>query len=80
MALSILFRTNKHTQETQIVGQTTAEGNDLDNIKRNLAKDGGAIGKDSQGDFKSSTYLVESFEKDSVKSALGYTIDLDNQD
>lgn len=75
--LNVLFRTKKKEEETFIVGQTTKEGKDLDQIKRTLAADGGLVVKNNLGDFKSETYLVESFDKDLVRSV---TLNLDNQD
>ena len=68
--LKVLFRTDKETQETQIVGQTTKEGKDLDNIKRTLANDGGDVIKDKDDNFKSSSFFVESFDKDTVVKAF----------
>lgn len=74
--LSVIFRTKKDTNETQIVGQTTKEDKELEQIKRTLAKDGGNVGKNKQGDFFSETYLVESADKDIVRDAFGTTLDI----
>ena len=52
----------------------------MDNIQRTLAKDGGTIGKTKDGDFVSSSYTVQSFDKDIVRDVFEETIDLDNQD
>lgn len=74
--LSILFRTNKETNETTVVGQTTKEGKDLERIQRELAKDGGGIVKNKDGDFSSGTFLVESFDKEIVRDAFKGTLDI----
>ena len=74
--LSVIFRTKKETNETKIVGQTTKEGKELEQIQRTLAKDGGFVGKNKQGDFFSETYLVETADKDIVRDAFKETFDI----
>lgn len=75
--LFTIFRTDKKTNETQIVGQTTKEGKELDNILRTLA--GGNAIKTKDGDFSNNDYLVEAHPKEIVSSIflLGETHKLD---
>lgn len=76
--LFTLFRTNKKTNETQIVGQTTKEGHELDIVLRQLA--GGNAIKTKEGDFSNNEFLVEAHPKENVKNTffeLGETIKFD---
>lgn len=76
MPLNILFRTNKETNETNVVGQTTKEGKELEQIQRTLAKDQGGVAKNELGDFVSGTYLVEAIDKEIVRDAFSGTLDI----
>lgn len=71
MDTRILFKTNKITGETEIVGKTEAEGKELDALKRSLATDGGIVLKDKETDFHSSTYNVWAADEETVKDILG---------
>jgi hypothetical protein len=68
--MKVLFRTNKttETQKTNIVGQTNADGKELDDTLRTLASDGGPVIKTKAGDMVSATFLVEARDKEVVKA------------
>lgn len=78
MALFTLYKTNKKEKETTLLGQSTdpalladAARRLNDNTQFVIKKDGSIAGKESMFDI---------VEKDLVKSTLGYTVDLENQD
>jgi hypothetical protein len=77
--LKVLFRTNKTTEEQEpedsmIVGQTKAEGKELDTILLSLASDGGPVAKTKDGAMVSGTYIVEAHDKDYVKAVMSTSL------
>lgn len=70
MALKILFRRNKTDDKPfeDIVGQTTAEGRELDQTLRTLA--GNPSIKKADGSFVGQEYHVEAIEKTVIQAAL----------